>query len=72
VVLEGDVELSPVAAHPDDETVDELVAYYRALSGEHDDWHTYRDAMVTERRAVVRLTPNRAYGMLQLPSPSEH
>ena len=70
-VLEGDVELSAVAARPDDETVDELVAYYRALSGEHDDWHAYRDAMVADRRAVVRLTPSRAYGMLQLPSPSE-
>jgi PPOX class probable F420-dependent enzyme len=66
-VLEGTVELSPVAARPDDDTVDELVSYYRALSGEHEDWDAYRAAMVTERRAVVRFTPDRAYGMLQLP-----
>jgi PPOX class probable F420-dependent enzyme len=66
-VLEGTVELSPVASRPDDDTVDELIAYYRALSGEHENWDVYRAAMVTERRAVVRLTPQRAYGMLQLP-----
>ena len=67
VVLEGQSELSPVAARPDDETVGELVAYYRALSGEHDDWDGFRAAMVAERRVVVRFTPERAYGMLRLP-----
>jgi PPOX class probable F420-dependent enzyme len=65
-VLEGAVELSPVAGRPDDDTVAELITYYRALSGEHQDWDEYRTAMVTERRAVVRLTPDRAYGMLSL------
>jgi PPOX class probable F420-dependent enzyme len=67
VVLEGDVELAPVAAHPDDATVEELIEYYRALMGEHPDWNDYRRAMVADRRTVVRLTPDRAYGMLQLP-----
>jgi PPOX class probable F420-dependent enzyme len=70
VVLEGDVELSPIAAEPDDPTVDELVAYYQALMGEHEDWDAYRRAMVTERRSIVRLRPNRAYGMLRLPPPN--
>jgi PPOX class probable F420-dependent enzyme len=70
VVLEGEVELSAVAAQPDDEAVNELVAYYRALSGEHENWDAYRHAMVTERRAMVRFTPNRAYGMLELPARS--
>jgi PPOX class probable F420-dependent enzyme len=64
VVLEGTVELSPVAERPDDDTVAELITYYRALSGEHEDWDAYRAAMVTDRRAVVRLTPERAYGMI--------
>jgi PPOX class probable F420-dependent enzyme len=63
-VLEGTVELSPVAADPDDATVDELVEVYRALMGEHDDWDDYRRSMVTDRRVVVRLRPERAYGML--------
>jgi PPOX class probable F420-dependent enzyme len=63
-VLEGTVELSPVAASPDDATVDELVEVYRALMGEHDDWDDYRRSMVADRRVVVRLRPERAYGML--------
>jgi PPOX class probable F420-dependent enzyme len=70
-VLEGAVELSPVATRPDDETVGELIAYYRALSGEHEDWDAYRAAMVADQRAVVRLTPDRAYGMLSLPGRDE-
>lgn len=43
---------------------------YRDLAGEHEDWDAYRRAMVTERRVVVRFTPTRTYGMLQLPPPS--
>ena len=63
-VLEADVELTPVAAGPDDATVDELVDYYRAVAGEHDSWDDYRRAMVDDRRLVVRLRPTKAYGML--------
>lgn len=63
-VLEGSVELTPVAAAPDDATVDELVAYYRSGAGEHPDWDEYRRAMVTERRALIHFTPTHAYGML--------
>ncbi|MQY23279.1 PPOX class F420-dependent oxidoreductase [Nocardia macrotermitis] len=63
-VIEGDVEVTPVATTPDDPTVTELIAYYRALSGEHPDWNDYRRAMITDRRAIVRITPTRAYGML--------
>jgi PPOX class probable F420-dependent enzyme len=66
-VVEGDVELTPVATRPDDATVDELVAYYRDRVGEHPDWDDYRAAMVSERRLLVRLRPTRAYGMAQLP-----
>jgi PPOX class probable F420-dependent enzyme len=63
-VVEGDAELSPVAADPGDATVDDLVALYRSLSGEHPDWDEYRSAMVADRRLVVRIRPTRAYGML--------
>ncbi|HEU4842568.1 MAG TPA: PPOX class F420-dependent oxidoreductase [Ilumatobacteraceae bacterium] len=63
VVIEADAEVTPVAAAPDDPVVDELVAYYRALSGEHPDWDDYRRAMVADRRLVLRLQPTRAYGM---------
>ncbi|MFF0487417.1 PPOX class F420-dependent oxidoreductase [Nocardia sp. NPDC004068] len=67
-VIEGDVELSPVAASPDDATVEELVGYYRTLSGEHPDWDDYRRAMVADRRVMARIRPTRAYGMLNPPS----
>jgi PPOX class probable F420-dependent enzyme len=63
-VVEGTAELTPVASSPDDATVDELVAYYRALSGEHPDWDDYRRTMVADGRLVVRLHPDRAYGMV--------
>ncbi|MFI2476329.1 PPOX class F420-dependent oxidoreductase [Nocardia xishanensis] len=63
-VLEGTVELTPVAADPDDPTVEELVAYYRAASGEHPDWSDYRRSMVEEHRVLARFMPNNAYGML--------
>jgi PPOX class probable F420-dependent enzyme len=63
-VIEGDVELSDVAVAPDDATVEELVALYRSLQGEHEDWDDYRAAMVAERRVVVRIRPNHAYGAL--------
>ena len=64
VVVEGTAELSPVAADPHDATVEELVAYYRGINGEHSDWDDYRAAMVRERRLVVRLRPEHAYGQL--------
>ena len=70
VVLEGDVELSPVPDRPDDPVVDELIAHYRAAVAEHDDWDAFRRSQVTERRSLVLFRPNRAYGMLSLPQPS--
>lgn len=61
-VAEGDAELSPVAAAPDDATVDELVGLYRSIAGEHPDWGEYRATMVEEQRLVVRLHVKHAYG----------
>src|SRR6478735_9470180 len=64
-VLEGDVTLSEIASDPQDAATDELVALYRALGGEHDDWDDYRAAMVRDRRVVVRISPTHAYGALR-------
>ena len=64
-VIEGSVALSPVASAVDDACVDELVGLYRAVSGEHPDWDEYRASMVADRRLVVRLSPERAYGALR-------
>jgi PPOX class probable F420-dependent enzyme len=66
VVLEGTAEVTAISERPDDATVEELVDLYRSLVGEHPDWDDYRAAMISERRVVARLRPERAYGMLQL------
>jgi PPOX class probable F420-dependent enzyme len=63
-VVDGTAELTPVANDPHDATVDELVAVYRAVAGEHDDWEDYRRAMVADARLVIRIIPTSAYGML--------
>ena len=51
VVLDADVELSAVAAAPDDAAVDELGRPLpRPMVGEHDDWDDYAAAMVRDQR----------------------
>ena len=63
VVVDGDAEVTPMAASVDDATVAELVDLYRSLQGEHPDWDEYRAAMVSDRRLVIRIRPTHAYGM---------
>ena len=64
VVVDGTAVTTPVARRTDDETVDALVRYYRAAAGEHPDWDEYRRVMVQEQRLLLRIRPERAYGML--------
>lgn len=64
VVLEGDVTLTPVSSAPDDDTVDQLVEYYRSVQGEHPDWNDYRRAMVADKRLMILFRPASAYGMI--------
>ena len=64
VVVEADVQLTAVAASPYDDTVDQLVEYFRAVADEHDNWDEYRQAMVDDQRLIMTLTPTHAYGML--------
>lgn len=62
-VAEGDAVLSAPAAAPDDETVESLVTLYRNVAGEHPDWDEYREAMVLDRRVLLRLPISHLYGM---------
>jgi PPOX class probable F420-dependent enzyme len=55
VQAEGDAELIHL---PDALSI--LEDYYRRISGEHPDWDTYRAAMYTEKRLIVRITIDRA------------
>ena len=65
VAVEGTAELTPVAQDPDDTTVEELIRYYRAINGEHENWNEYRSAMVSDRRLVVRFLPEHTYGSIR-------
>jgi PPOX class probable F420-dependent enzyme len=65
LVVEGTAELSPVAADPHDDTVEQLIAYYRAGNGEHPDWDDYRAAMVKDGRLILSIYPAHAYGMVR-------
>jgi len=65
VVVDGRAELSAVAQDPNDAAVGELIELYRSVQGEHPDWDDYRAAMVRDRRLVVRLRAERAYGAVR-------
>jgi len=41
------------------DALDPLVEYYRSISGEHPDWHEYRQAMIDQGKSLVRLTISR-------------
>jgi PPOX class probable F420-dependent enzyme len=41
------------------DAVEELVVYFRSISGEHPDWDEYRQAMREQGKVLLRLTPER-------------
>jgi PPOX class probable F420-dependent enzyme len=53
VQVDGDAEVLDLP-----EALEPLVAYYRAISGEHPDWDEYREAMRRQGKALVRITPS--------------
>ena len=61
-VVEGIGRLSPVAAAPDDDVVEQLVEQYRAVAGEHPDWAEFRAAMVADRRLLLSFAVEHRYG----------
>lgn len=65
VSFDGTVELSPVAAEPGDAVCEELGALFEAVQGKaHPDWAEFHQAMVDERRRVVRFTPKSVTGQV--------
>lgn len=60
-------DLSPIAAAADDATVDALVAQYKVVAGDHDDWDDFRRSMVEESRLLLTLTPNAVVGQINSP-----
>jgi PPOX class probable F420-dependent enzyme len=41
------------------EAVDDLVEYFRCISGEHPDWAEYRQAMVDQGKCLIRIAIER-------------
>ena len=63
--FDGTVELSPVAAEPGDAVCQELAQLLRDVQGkEHPDWDEFNQAMVDDRRRVVRFTPASVTGQI--------
>jgi PPOX class probable F420-dependent enzyme len=54
VQIEGPARIVPL---PD--AMEQLVDYYRSISGEHPDWDDYRAAMERDRRVLIAITPER-------------
>lgn len=64
VVVEGTASLSRVASEGDDETAQTLRQLYRDVRGEHNHWANYDAAMIADRRQVLTMTVEHAYGQL--------
>ncbi len=54
--VQVDGEADVVDARDD---VEPFVEYYRNIAGEHPDWDEYREAMVTQDKSLLRITPTR-------------
>ncbi|MEO9237246.1 MAG: PPOX class F420-dependent oxidoreductase, partial [Jatrophihabitantaceae bacterium] len=54
VQVDGNAEVLDV---PD--SVEPLVDYYRAISGEHPDWAQFRQAMLDQGKSLIRIAPLR-------------
>jgi PPOX class probable F420-dependent enzyme len=54
VQVDGDAEVLDLP-----ESVEPLVEYFRAISGEHPDWDEYREAMRRQGKSLIRVTPRR-------------
>ena len=55
IQVDGSVEIVELPA-----ALPLLEDYYRRISGEHEDWDAYRQAMREEHRVALRLRPTRA------------
>src|SRR4051812_24348237 len=54
VQVDGDAEVLHMP-----EAEDGLVDYFRCISGEHQDWAEYREAMRIQDKSLIRITPTR-------------
>jgi PPOX class probable F420-dependent enzyme len=63
--FDATAELTPVTTAVDDAVNDQLVAYFEAVSGKpHPNWAEYRQAMVDQRRLLVRVIATSVVGQI--------
>lgn len=63
-VVEGRATLSPITTSPGDDTAALLRRVYEAIRGPHPDWDEFNQAMIDQRRLVVSLAAESAYGRI--------
>jgi PPOX class probable F420-dependent enzyme len=56
VQIDGTAEVLDM---PSTAAEDGLVEYFRCISGEHPDWDEYREAMRSQGKSLIRITPTR-------------
>lgn len=64
-VLEGTARLSDVTTDPDDAAAALLRRVYEEISGPHPDWDEFNEAMISDRRLVLSVDVDNAYGQLR-------
>lgn len=64
VVVEGSASVSPVTTEPGDTGSRLLRRVYEAVAGPHPDWDEFDRAMIDDRRCVISLRLDHAYGQL--------
>lgn len=65
ISLDGTVELSPIASQIGDAVCEELLEVYEEVAGKpHPDRNEFHEAMVRDRRRVIRFHPTSAVGMI--------
>jgi PPOX class probable F420-dependent enzyme len=62
VVLEGTATLVTQENTSRDDYLEACRTIYRQISGEHDNWPEYDQAMLDDHRVVITVVPDRVYG----------
>lgn len=57
VQIDGTSEVLDAASGP--AALDAFVEYFRTIAGEHSDWDEYRQALITQGKSLLRITPVR-------------
>ncbi len=62
IVFEGHAEIIDQANTSREEFLAACRQVYRQISGEHDNWPEYDQAMINDHRVVITVIPERTYG----------